>query len=103
MAFLPSSKILKFHVKNRLIQFKIYILFARKNLLSKAHTHTLLEEERKKQFGINKNPLIRKTKSMSKTFPEFSVQQNRCLFAKPSAKSPNLSVFYSAITTHCPS
>lgn len=25
----------------------------RKNLLSRAHTHTLLEEERKKQFWIN--------------------------------------------------
>lgn len=59
MTLLPSSKGLKFHVKNRLIWFKIDIFFMRKNLLSRAHTHTLLEEERKKQFRINnKKPQI---------------------------------------------
>lgn len=51
MAFLPLSKTPKFHLINRLIWFKIHILFGSKNLLSKAHAYTFLDKERKKQLG----------------------------------------------------
>lgn len=48
------------------------------------HPHSLRKTEKS-------NLELKKKKSVSKIFTEFTVQQNTCLFSKPSAKNPNAS------------
>lgn len=83
---MPLRKGLKFHIKNRLIWFKIDIFYMRKNLLSRAHTQHSWRK-RKKQFRIkNKKPQIN-----VKIIHWILSTANQSPFPKIPAKSRNVS------------